>query len=173
MEKQETALDRSWRKLRLILRRGRPISNSFGAKAHANVLKGAFSTNCKSNWIRIGLLLSIHVGRTIFRFVRTAYYTWYVYLHALHGFSMCGARKKVYVPVCNPRAASPLSPYTTSREVNEARRPHTCSRPCAFEKKNEPLPAWSRRTQNTPRNPQQAGDRDHLETACDETRPKR
>ena len=28
-----------------------------------------------------------------------------------------------------------------------------------------------RRTQNTPRNPQQAGDRDHLETACDETRP--
>ena len=48
---------------------------------------------------------------------------------------MCGARKKVYVPVCNPRAASPLSPYTTSREVNEARRPHTCSRPCAFEEK--------------------------------------
>ena len=28
----------------------------------------------------------------------------------------------------------------------------------------------SRRTQNTPRNPQQLGDRDHLETARDETR---
>ena len=25
----------------------------------------------------------------------------------------------------------------TSREVNEARRPHTCSRPCAFEKKKK------------------------------------
>ena len=31
----------------------------------------------------------------------------------------------------------------------------------------------SRRTRNTPRNPQQPGDRDHLETACDETRPTR
>ena len=30
-----------------------------------------------------------------------------------------------------------------------------------------------RRTQNTPRNPQQPGDRDQLETACDETRPTR
>ena len=28
-----------------------------------------------------------------------------------------------------------------------------------------------RPTQNTPRNQQQPGDRDHLETACDETRP--
>ena len=28
----------------------------------------------------------------------------------------------------------------------------------------------SRRTQSTPRNPQQPGDRDHLETACDVTR---
>ena len=26
---------------------------------------------------------------------------------------------------------------TTSREVNEARRPHTCSRPCAFEQKKQ------------------------------------
>ena len=31
----------------------------------------------------------------------------------------------------------------------------------------------NRRTQNTPRNSQQPGDRDHLETACDETRPTR
>ena len=30
-------------------------------------------------------------------------------------------------------------PYIISREVNEARQPHTCSRPCAFEeKKNDP-----------------------------------
>ena len=55
MEKQETALDRSWRKLRLILRRGRPISNVFGAKARANVQKGTFSTDCKSNCVTIGL----------------------------------------------------------------------------------------------------------------------
>ena len=43
------------RKLRLILRQEIPISNIFGAKAHANVLKGTFSTDCKSNCIRIGL----------------------------------------------------------------------------------------------------------------------
>ena len=48
---------RPWRKLRLILKRGRPISNIFGAKAHANVLKDTFSTDCKSNCIRIGLSL--------------------------------------------------------------------------------------------------------------------
>ena len=56
LEKREAAPDRSWRKLRLILRRGRQSSNIFGAKAHANVLKGTFSTDCKSNCIRIGLL---------------------------------------------------------------------------------------------------------------------
>ena len=33
-EKCETALDRSWRKLQVILRRGRPISKIFGANAH-------------------------------------------------------------------------------------------------------------------------------------------
>ena len=55
LEKREAALDRSWRKLRLILRQVRPISNIFGAKAHANVLKGIFWTDCKSNCIRIGL----------------------------------------------------------------------------------------------------------------------
>ena len=30
----------------------------------------------------------------------------------------------------------------------------------------------SRRTQNTPRNPQQPGDHDHFETTCDETLPR-
>ena len=60
---------------------------------------------------------------------------------------------------------------STSREVNEARRPHTCSRPCAFQRKK--TKKKSRRTQNTPRNPQQSSDRDHLEAACDETRPTR
>ena len=65
----------------------------------------------------------------------------------------------------------------TSREVKEARRPHTCSRPCAFEEKTKieklPPPKKSRTTQNTPRNPQQPGDRDRLKTARDETRPTR
>ena len=68
LEKRETALDRSWRKFRLILRRGRPNSNIIGCaaiyvrkrpifevKAHANVLKGTFSTDSKSNRIIIGL----------------------------------------------------------------------------------------------------------------------
>ena len=54
-QKRETALDGSWKKLRLILRRGRPICDIVGAKAHANVLKGTFSTDGKSNCIRIGL----------------------------------------------------------------------------------------------------------------------
>ena len=40
-------------------------------------------------------------------------------------------------------------------------------------KKNEKKTPRSRRTQNTPRDPQQPGDRDHLETASDETRPTR
>ena len=61
----------------------------------------------------------------------------------------------------------------TSREVNEARKPHTFSRPYAFEEKKAKKNTKSRRTQNTPRNPQQPGDRDHLETACNETRPTR
>ena len=46
---------RSWRKLRLILRQGRLISNILGAKAHVNVVKGTFSTDCKSSCVRIGL----------------------------------------------------------------------------------------------------------------------
>ena len=73
---------------------------------------------------------------------------------------------RTYVRTANP---------TTSRQVNEARWPHTCSRPCAFEekkiekKKHEEI----RLTHHTPRNPQQPGDRDHLETTRDETRPTR
>ena len=70
-------------------------------------------------------------------------------------------------------------PYThpgTSREVNEARRPHTCSRPCAFEE--EKKIERKKNTNNsappkTPRYPQQPGNRDHLKTARDETRPTR
>ena len=53
--KLETAMDRSWRKLQVILMRGRPISNIFGAKAHASVLGGTLSTDSKSNCVRIGL----------------------------------------------------------------------------------------------------------------------
>ena len=41
-------------------------------------------------------------------------------------------------------------------------------------KKNEPYPPGKiRPTQNTPRNPQQPGDHDHLEMARDETSPTR
>ena len=42
LEKRETALDRSWRKSQVILSRGRPVSNIFGANVHVNVLKGTF-----------------------------------------------------------------------------------------------------------------------------------
>ena len=55
LEKLETALDRYWRKLLDILMRGIPISNVFGAKGHANVLKVTFSTDCKSNCMILGL----------------------------------------------------------------------------------------------------------------------
>ena len=40
-------------------------------------------------------------------------------------------------------------------------------------KKTETKRTKARRTQNTLRNPQQPRDRDHLERACDETRPTR
>ena len=63
-----------------------------------------------------------------------------------------------------------------SREVNEARRPHTCSRPCAFEEKKKPKKKKHekiRPTENTPRKPRQPGDHDRLETACDQTHPTR
>ena len=56
LEKPETPPYRSWRELRHILRRERPIFKISGSKAHhANVLKGTFSTDCESDGIRIGL----------------------------------------------------------------------------------------------------------------------
>ena len=96
---------------------------------------------------------------------------------------------KKWHPVCNPgmkrlfalkaknglgRFASSALPHT-SRDVNEARWPHTCCRPCAFEEKKskKTKTAIIHPAQNTPRYPQQAGDRDHLETARDETHPTR
>ena len=64
LEKRETALDRSWRKLRLILRRGRPISNISGQKLIRTYRKkGVFSTDWKSKCIRIGLRAPRSVGR--------------------------------------------------------------------------------------------------------------
>ena len=59
LEIRETDLDTSWRKPRLIPRRRKyqfPIF--FGAKADANVIIGTFSTDCKSNCIRIGLIVA-------------------------------------------------------------------------------------------------------------------
>ena len=55
-----------------------------------------------------------------------------------------------------------------SREVNEARRPHTCSRPCALGKRKSKIKHEQIcPTQDTTRNPQQPGDRDYLETTRD------
>ena len=51
---------------RLILRRRRPISNIFGTKAHANVLKGTLSMDCKSNFVRIGLRAYFSQGYFLF-----------------------------------------------------------------------------------------------------------
>ena len=50
-----------------------------------------------------------------------------------------------------------------SREVNEARRPHTCSRPCAFKKKigKKKQHEKIRPTENTTRNPHQPSDCNH------------
>ena len=60
----------------------------------------------------------------------------------------------------------------TSREVSEASSPLTCSRPGAFEEKDEFVKKTEtiRPTQNTPLNPQQPGDRAQVETACEQTR---
>ena len=67
-----------------------------------------------------------------------------------------------------------MAEHAGSREVNEARRPHNCSWPCAFEEKKPGQKTRKfRSTENTPRKPQQPGDHDRLETACDETRPTR
>ena len=53
--KRKTPPDRSWREIGHILRRERTIFNISGANAHANVLKGTFSTEGESDCIRIGL----------------------------------------------------------------------------------------------------------------------
>ena len=70
---------------------------------------------------------------------------------------------------------APSTNRGSSREVHEARLPRTCNRPCAFEVKEtneEQNPTRHKKTY--PKiYPQQPGDRDHLETACSETRPTR
>ena len=58
-EKRKASLERSWSKLRRILRRVRPIFQIVVAKAHANVLKGTFSSGCASNCGRIGVTNTI------------------------------------------------------------------------------------------------------------------
>ena len=55
MEERETALDRSRRKVQLILRRETAVSHIFGAKARANVLISPLPTDCTSDCIRSGL----------------------------------------------------------------------------------------------------------------------
>ena len=51
----ETALDRSWRKVQVIMRRETAVSHIFGAKARANVLIAPFPTDGKSDCIRSAL----------------------------------------------------------------------------------------------------------------------
>ena len=63
------------KKLQVVLRRGRPISNMFGAKAHANVLRGTFSTDYKSNCIIIGLKIVL-LTRVASRGVTDLYRSW-------------------------------------------------------------------------------------------------
>ena len=65
---------------------------------------------------------------------------------------------------------------STSRDVNEAKAASYLQQAvCVRRKKKSKKKNTTkiRRTQNTPRNPQQPGDRDHLETARDETRSTR
>ena len=60
LEKRGTPSDRSCREIGHIRRRERPISNNSGAKAHANVLIGTFSTDSRSDCIiRIGFRTAV------------------------------------------------------------------------------------------------------------------
>ena len=64
----------------------------------------------------------------------------------------------------------------TSRDVHEARLPRICSRLCPFEVKKTKKNTKSHQTLKKTHHeayPSQPGDRDHLETACSETRPTR
>ena len=64
-----------------------------------------------------------------------SYPTWVTLAHA---GSMAGIIPLQHQP--SRKSQQPLAwtwPMGTSREVNEAMRPHTCSRPCAFEEKKE------------------------------------
>ena len=80
-----------------------------------------------------------------------------------HGLSVgCpwhGEQSDIYLKDTKCMDVYPCSrAINTSREVHEARRPHTCGRPCAFEEKkrkhnHEKISAKkSRRTHNTHRN---------------------
>ena len=88
-----------------------------------------------------------------------------------HRSRVCGNRPRTALAISKNHESytytqtddSIMAPCTlsgTSREVNEARRPHTCSRPCAFEeKKTKPAKhEKSRPTQDTPPNLQQSGE---------------
>ena len=68
-----------------------------------------------------------------------------------------------------------MAEHAGIREVNEAKRRHTSSWPCAFEEKKSRKKKHEKihPTQNAPQKPQQPGDRDHLETAREKTRPTR
>ena len=82
-----------------------------------------------------------------------------------------------HVPRVSPYLHASIDPRfveISRREVNEASRPHSAQAVCVRRKKqNRKKHKKIRPTQNTPRNAQQPSDRDHPETARDETRPMR
>ena len=64
--------------------------------------------------------------------------------------------------------------HAGSIEVNEARRPYTyLQQAVCVRRKKIRIKNTKKSAENTPRKPQQPGNHDRLETACDETRPTR
>ena len=92
-------------------------------------------------------------------------YICYLSLPAFCGLLLFGC-PCVVVALANP---------CTRKEVDEARRPHTCSRTCSFEdEKNEKVKNRKKTpTENTQRKPYQPSDRDHPETAPEKKHPSR
>ena len=79
----------------------------------------------------------------------------------------------VYVPQIKTKEFRDKAGYKcTCREENEARRPHVLQQAVCVRRKITKKNTKSRHTQNTPPNPQQPGDCDHLEASCDEASPR-
>ena len=120
-------LERSWRKLRLILRRGGPILHIFGEIAHANVLKDIFLMDWKSNCIYEGFaqesissVTLVHlICSTIWsrrRVVINDFSFMYVCTRMIHILRFVIEQEKLwtYYPLCRaPRHTTQNTWYTT------------------------------------------------------------